>query len=1005
MSGDDEYGDPIEQRLVAALEEFQLAHENDPSVTPESFAGRFPDLEQALLECLAPLNQFAARGEPAIEQKVNVGTSLPTQQTLGDFKLLRELGRGGMGIVYEAIQLTIGRKVAVKVLPFATVLDPQQVKRFQNEARAAGTLHHDHIVPVLSVGEERGVYYYAMRLVHGQSLGELLNERRKAVTAPLPADSLPKIRPDEESQVCSSTNRVQQLQISTDAELHANSSFRDMARVAAEVASALHHAHQNGILHRDIKPSNLLIDTEGKAWVTDFGLARLESQSELTRSGNLLGTLRYLAPEALRHSSCYVDHRSDIYALGLTLYESLALRPAFKNTNHDQLIHQILTTEPQSLRQLNPSIPLDLQTIVDKAIAKDPAERYDSADLLAEDLYCFLDSKPIKARSAGPIEKLAKWRRRHSQLVNAVVLTALLFVSLSFLLLWRENGRTKEALVIADQHAQQAEKNLDITLAMLDEVALGAIAEKEIYESDVNLKQQIVFAEKILSVYEQLHTEVSQSPQTQFALATACRRIARLNAAFGNPHRLRELMERAAILFSELCEQFPNNVIYQEEYANVLARLTTLSATEKAIEILEPLVSEGVATDRGLGHLINAYNNHMLNLTSNRRMLEAEQVFNKCLTLRSQLSQRDPECREIVEAVGFGHFIALRITQARLFEAETLAKQMLEVTKAATEREPSNTRQRFYHGRAMTRMVRVLKAKGELGKALELSREVVRIQEEVCSRFTNYELYARMYSWHGVLHVSLLRALELSKERQDYFEQFFNRLPRTRSLLRARGRIFEKDGQLEKAIRDYEESVELDPAYYYAVESLANALREAGENRQAFKFMDRALELNPTDTNMRFDRAQLAYALGDFETAIADAQLCIEENPQPKYCGFLAWAFLTGPETIRQPETALKLAEAAIRQRDTVAYRNTVAVAQFAVGNHEACRQHLEHLVGLGQDTLLTWILLARIELRAGKRESGLRWAEKARLGWSEYRGQDSFYSEAFGAMQRDFAN
>ncbi|MEM0925738.1 MAG: protein kinase, partial [Planctomycetota bacterium] len=864
MSGEHQQDDSSEDRLVAALEEYQRANENGCGESPESFARRYPGLERALLECLSPLTRLVAReGLPDAESGW-ISSQLQGQQRLGDFQLLREIGRGGMGIVYEAIQLSIGRKVAVKVLPFAAVLDPQQVKRFQNEARAAGTLHHDHIVPVLAVGEERGVYFYAMRLVHGQSLAQLLAGRRDGNVG---GEREPGVAIPVFDQAEVSTAKLRHASNSTDAGTLSRSTHHEMARFAAEVAAALHHAHSNGILHRDIKPSNLLIDHEGKAWVTDFGLARLESQSELTRSGSLLGTLRYLPPEALRDSSSYVDHCSDIYALGLTLYESLVLRPAFDEAQHDQLVHQILTKEPPALRQLDPTVPLDLQTIVEKAIAKEPADRYDSAELLAEDLRCFLESKPIRARPAGPIEKLSKWRRRHSQLVNAVLTTAFLFAGLGVLMLWRENGRTKQALVMADEHAQQADRNLDLSLELLDDVALGAIAEQDIYESDVDLERQIRFAEEILAVYEQLHAEVSESPRTQYALAVACRRIARLNIAFGYPPRRDELMQRASHYLSDLCARVPGNLTYQEEYANVLHRRGGFSNAQHAMGILEPLVEKAVITNRGLEHLIHAYDEAIRCSQGNGGIAHAERLFGKLLDTRSQLTRRDPACRTVMEGVGLGHFISCLIQSGRLDTAERIAEQMMDVTSAACERHPSSKRQSFFHGRAMTRMVRVLKAKGQLKEALELSREVVKIQEAVCNHFSNYDLYAQMYCWHGVLHCSLLREMGRTEEQEEYLDGFFDRVPRTRFLLRARGRILEKCGKLERAIEDYEASLALDSDYYYAVFSLAYALKTSGDRARAFELMDRLVKLRPKHLGILFDHARLAREQGEVEKA------------------------------------------------------------------------------------------------------------------------------------------
>jgi serine/threonine protein kinase len=278
-----------------------------------------------------------------------------------------------MGIVYEAVQEPLGRRVAVKVLPWHAHGDATSRQRFLREARAVAKLQHPHIVPIHAVGEQDGLPYYVMPIIDGHGLDRLL-----ADPSTLPADPVGRAR--------------------------------WVARLGLQAAEALAHAHGQGILHRDIKPANLLLDSSGTLWLADFGLAKLADDLSLTATGALSGTLRYLAPECLRSEA---DARSDLYSLGLTLYELLVGRPAFPELDRVRLLHQIESSRVAEPRQLVPALPRDLETIVLKAMAHDRSARYATADALADDLRRFLDGHPIRASRTTPVGRLIRWCRRN----------------------------------------------------------------------------------------------------------------------------------------------------------------------------------------------------------------------------------------------------------------------------------------------------------------------------------------------------------------------------------------------------------------------------------------------------------------------------------------------------------------------------------------------------------------------------------------------------------------
>jgi serine/threonine protein kinase/WD40 repeat protein len=362
----------------------------------------------------------------------------PAAERVGDFRILRELGRGGMGVVYEAEQESLGRHVALKVLAPAVARSPQQTLRFVREARAAARLHHTNIVPVFGVGEQDGLHYYVMQYIRGMGLDKLLEEVRR-LRSPSAVDgesasNAPSHGGMSEASVTliagslTSGQFAPGLPAGSDEEPtpvnltslggagDSDSRYaRSIARIGLQVAEALEYAHQQGTLHRDVKPSNILLDTHGVAWVTDFGLAKAAEDEDLTRTGDLVGTIRYMAPERFRGQG---DIRSDVYALGLVLYEMLALRPAFRAGSREALLYEVTHIEPPRLHELAPSVPRDLQTIVHKAIEKDAAHRYPTAAELAEDLRRFLEHRPIRARRVGATERLTRWARRNPGLAT-----------------------------------------------------------------------------------------------------------------------------------------------------------------------------------------------------------------------------------------------------------------------------------------------------------------------------------------------------------------------------------------------------------------------------------------------------------------------------------------------------------------------------------------------------------------------------------------------------------
>jgi WD40 repeat protein/serine/threonine protein kinase/Flp pilus assembly protein TadD len=488
--------------LDQLAEEFAARFRRGERPALKDYTDRYPELADEIHELFPALIKVEQVEEICQERHEAETRTLPLSQ-VGDYRIIRQVGHGGMGVVYEAEQISLGRRVALKVLAWQVAKDRTTLTRFRREARASARLHHTNIVPVFEVGQDGDILYYAMQFIQGQSLDAVIDElrrlRSRSVSArgdrsapddaegpwttslargsgarlPLanslltgrfdpntPSAGAPRTseaNPQDSVQsglvpsAAPDTSAVMPggAQLSSVESRH-RAFHRGVAHIGRQAASALAHAHARGIVHRDIKPSNLLLDTEGVVWVTDFGLAKVDDD-ELTRTGDVLGTIRYMAPERFRGQG---DARADLYSLGLTLYELLVLRPAFDSPDRIALSEQIKSADPPRPRSIDPRVPRDLETIVLKAIEKDPGDRYATAEAMAEDLRRFLDDEPILARRARAAERYLRWARRNPVIaVLGGVLTAVLI------------GATIAATVVAGRMAALAKVNERAKLA------------------------------------------------------------------------------------------------------------------------------------------------------------------------------------------------------------------------------------------------------------------------------------------------------------------------------------------------------------------------------------------------------------------------------------------------------------------------------------------------------------------------------------------------------------
>lgn len=630
MTRSESSGDRHPVEIIA--EEFSSRLRSGETPTIEEYATRYPE-QAELLRSVLPSIALVERVSITDEQQRKRSDSQPrlasaagAPQSLGDFDIVREIGRGGMGVVYEAVQRSLNRRVALKVISGLISGNSKHGARFRREAEAAASLHHTNIVPIYGIGEDHGMQYYAMQLIEGVTLhdvieclrnnevdstliGEaahrMLSKANTEMTTPSSAEGSTATNPVSEARVRASkeatvaveeakpefTTPIAQTRMEWMAEEAPKSEksepvshrkltreyYRNVARTVANTANALSYAHHQRVLHRDIKPANLLLDREGTVWITDFGLARRTDLDAETQTGEILGTLRYMAPEQIAGSG---DTRVDIYSLGLTLFELLTLKPAIESPKL-RLLDPERNSVVRNPRSIQSNIPPDLATITLKACAYAAGDRYQRASDFEEDLRRFVDDRPILARRSSPAERLVRWARRNPTIAALGSATLVLLVLIAGLLgIWnrqqqrsiREIGAQFEraeinlkakttALVQGEQERTRAEKNLELAMKAFDQItsniasrgsaiSLGADSEdEEIGEfADATLSQaDVALMESLLAFFNQFSEQNSKDLRIESAVGR--QRVADIQNKLGQ-------LDKAAISYQKAMEAF-----------------------------------------------------------------------------------------------------------------------------------------------------------------------------------------------------------------------------------------------------------------------------------------------------------------------------------------------------------------------------------------------------------------------------------------------------------------
>lgn len=453
------------------LNEIRVRKRDDATAVIREFADRYPNIRDNIEE-LFPALIGLERVAQDVEERQLRDCSASALPSFHDYEIESEIGRGGMGIVYQARQKSLDRVVAIKTLNLDPKVNSVFLQRFQREARIAAALHHSNIVPIYDVGCENGTHFIAMQFIDGINLADRCKSARRSAARSTVDANLEKHKPigdvstvnfrlkaDEPTRIVADELQVpaDPLSIPNGDDCQFELSEHSIARIGVQIADALDHIHGQGIIHRDIKPANIILDNAGKAWLADWGLVK-EGFSDLTQTGELFGSLTYMAPERFKRIA---DARSDIYSLGATLYEMLTLHPLYAVDDPAELVGLIVNEPPRMPSQINSAISTDLETVVLKALDKRPEARYLTAGDFARDLQNFLEGRPVSARRLTAPQRFRRWCRANPAVAALTcVAFALLIIGITFSTFFGVSANRAKKLAV--QRQQQSEQSLDI---------------------------------------------------------------------------------------------------------------------------------------------------------------------------------------------------------------------------------------------------------------------------------------------------------------------------------------------------------------------------------------------------------------------------------------------------------------------------------------------------------------------------------------------------------------
>ena len=603
----------------------------------DTYKRKYPSIAddiEDLLSSVAMIEGLKAETKnPESDASKTKNADLSGMKQLGDYVLIREVGRGGMGVVFEAVHQSLGRRVALKVMLEHELESEKQIARFRREAQAAAKLHHTNIVSVFGVGEANGYHYYVMEYIDGISLKSAVRSLTKEVPFSPNANEaqaqhqnhtigdgdVSTVGPDDNSELLfaedidssvDSFDANEQSQATETSQILISDSSRAtvygdtdryqwVGKIGSQVADALGYSHQMGILHRDIKPANLMLDEKGQVWITDFGLVKIADEKQITQTGAVLGTPQYLAPESLKG---HYDQQSETYCLGLSLYELATLKPAIAPGSHAEIFNRVIHETPAAPGSIDTAIPRDLATIIEKAISKDPKDRYANAFAMRDDLRAFIEDRPISARRPSLFEQAARWARKNPVVASLAALSATLVCSTAVIASWAwittEVARQEadDARLLAEQNEalaswneqealaseqraienyNQSQANVKLMVETFDELFVDFLQKdsegssarfdfdgfNELAGIEISIDEADAgYLKKMANFYERFARQNSDDANLLSNAAKGWRRVANINFLIGDDDAAVSSYEKSIAGYMEILEQQPDSI-------------------------------------------------------------------------------------------------------------------------------------------------------------------------------------------------------------------------------------------------------------------------------------------------------------------------------------------------------------------------------------------------------------------------------------------------------------
>ncbi len=841
-------------RLASVLDQYLSHMEQSEPVDVEALKTQHPDLAEVLTLYLEKLN-FLVKLPRTLDEGVEPLISEGAHQQLGDFKLLGEIGRRGMGVVYEAHQTSLNRRVAIKLLPLASMLDSHQIARFHNEARAAGLLQHDHIVPVYSVGVERGINYFAMQFIDGISMDAWIEGQRHLThvgqTLGDSQEYHSHVPADLGGLSGSQSPRLGEALLREKTQVREK--WQTVVSWVLQIAEALHTAHEAGVVHRDVKPSNIMFDKTGKIWITDFGLARCQTEMSLTRSGDVIGTMRYMSPEQARGQSALVDGRTDIYSLAATLFEMLTLRPAHAGDDAPTILQKIDKQEITPLRMLRPDLPRDLETVIAKAMSKNREARYETALEFAADLTRVLNGEATLARPATLADRLSRFASKH----RSVVLTGATIVVLGFVGLAVASAKLAIAKQVSEANASQAILGETLARDAVDQLVQKAELLNGIPAADPIRRQLLSEA---LGYYERFAVAFNNDPGLREDLAIALGKMGSLQSELGDSEKAIESLTRSEAIYAELVNQpMAGDAVSlhwatsQNNLAQAYVRIGKLEDAARiftrAIVTQESVVQRCVEGDEkqaaNLG-LATTLNNLGLLLTQTDALNEAEQTYQQAIVLLTEEGRQPDIAMQQRQLAAVRTNLSGLITNTSPQRAVETALQALAWQLDALESDRGNAKLATQTIVTLNTLGAAQSAAGQNTAAIETFHRAIEIGKQLLARWPDQPTYRRdLVLCFNHLGLSFSKSGELTEACAAFDEALAQGRPlaalfasdaETQSML---GGVLNNLGFLRQQLGDQQKAAD---AYYEAIEHQTAAVELAPEVKRYREYLKKHQE-------------------------------------------------------------------------------------------------------------------------------------------------------------------